>query len=465
MKTLLIGLGGTGAKIIEAVVHQAVSGNMPENIIPVHIDLDEKNANLDRIELLIKSYINLRNFGNGYYWGETNFFKPDITKLLKLKPVEKTDSPLAAAINYHSLNSDYQAAIDALFNRKQLGMDKSSDNKEGLGLGFKKRAHMGAALTFDCIKKTLADDSHLLKRYVNDLKDEPSQVVIVGSIFGGMGASGILNTGMVFRDEFRGNSNVRIKAIIMLPYFAISKESGENNKDILLVSSDSDMRASKLVLDLYVENKLFYESFDNIYLLGCNKPKDIVTRKAVSGGKGQNNPAHIFETIAATALNDKPQDVVNRMSIHGFGFNQKEDSKSEATERKKFERTEIGVASRSGMSIMRDFARLFLFASREDKSGWKKSQRCISWMSNNELNEFVNWAEFHNNWWLEITAESPDENHKKWEQFFFSDSICYDETTLCKKLSNKMPKKPKIVDLAHSLKEIEKIYQKKGEQE
>ena len=53
---VIIGVGGTGAKIVEAVVHLAATGDAPLNIYPVLIDQDLHNGNVQRTREAIKRY-------------------------------------------------------------------------------------------------------------------------------------------------------------------------------------------------------------------------------------------------------------------------------------------------------------------------------------------------------------------------------------------------------------------------
>ena len=61
MKNFIIGIGGTGAKCIEHLVHSRAAGLGPEQLWAGMIDQDEANGNISRTKILLSKYINLRN--------------------------------------------------------------------------------------------------------------------------------------------------------------------------------------------------------------------------------------------------------------------------------------------------------------------------------------------------------------------------------------------------------------------
>ena len=60
MKNFLIGIGGTGAKCIEHLVHSCSAGLGPDQLWVGMIDQDEANGNVNKTKILLNKYINLR---------------------------------------------------------------------------------------------------------------------------------------------------------------------------------------------------------------------------------------------------------------------------------------------------------------------------------------------------------------------------------------------------------------------
>src|SRR5688500_2676212 len=59
-KNVLIGIGGTGSKVVESVVHLCAAGLGPDKLHVFMIDPDQGNGNLTRTKSLIKKYTGLR---------------------------------------------------------------------------------------------------------------------------------------------------------------------------------------------------------------------------------------------------------------------------------------------------------------------------------------------------------------------------------------------------------------------
>ena len=60
MKNFLIGIGGTGAKCIEHLVHSCSAGLGPDKLWVGMVDQDEANGNVNKTKILLNKYINLR---------------------------------------------------------------------------------------------------------------------------------------------------------------------------------------------------------------------------------------------------------------------------------------------------------------------------------------------------------------------------------------------------------------------
>src|SRR5665647_437482 len=107
-RNYLIGIGGTGARVIEAVVHLCAAGLGPDELSMFMIDPDAGNGNLDRTKKLITEYKNCRS--KLQKTEECHLFKTDI----KIPPGEKefvweiftnTNATLSDFINFTNLKN------------------------------------------------------------------------------------------------------------------------------------------------------------------------------------------------------------------------------------------------------------------------------------------------------------------------------------------------------------------------
>ena len=61
MKNFIIGIGGTGAKCLEHLLHSCAAGLGPKNLWAGMVDQDEANGNVSRTKILLSKYMNLRS--------------------------------------------------------------------------------------------------------------------------------------------------------------------------------------------------------------------------------------------------------------------------------------------------------------------------------------------------------------------------------------------------------------------
>lgn len=424
---IIMGIGGTGAKIVEAVVHLASSGNAPLNIYPVLIDQDIYNGNVHRCRRVINLYdtINKELLAIDKKW----LFKSKLVKvnenLLPLVP-ESIDRNFASAIKHADMEEKEQKIINSLYTEKQLN--------EILKDGYKKRAHMGAPLMEKLlINERKKDDTEMgLKMIVSDTSNYDNvQVFVVGSIFGGTGASGITNVGKFFREQM---PHAIINSIMLTPYFIVSDQCDENDKDKGLVRSDADMQLVKVALEMY--NDDIKSAFDHVFLIGSQKVSisgEIVTDKSHSGGKEQENPSHIFELLSAIITNDLLNDKPESIKYHSYVV----DSENKTIPPFKFyDIPEIIINGEKNIDkekiyLLRSFS--YLLSSTQDaKESWKKRQPWIP-TERQKLSFIYDWANRHNQFWTEISGEMV--KGRAWKKFYYDDKIKHERFKLSSKLT------------------------------
>ena len=141
MKNFVIGIGGTGAKCLEHLLHCCSAGLGPEQLWVGMIDQDEANGNVSRTKVLLSKYQNLQD-------SLRNETKNDLAKdsdLLKTKissnadsvwlPLKGADPTLEEVINYELLKlilmqtkvniqhvKDGQLVIDTIKTEKEFDL-------------------------------------------------------------------------------------------------------------------------------------------------------------------------------------------------------------------------------------------------------------------------------------------------------------------------------------------------------
>jgi hypothetical protein len=183
-KNYLIGIGGTGARVIEAVVHMCAAGYGPDELSLFIIDPDEGNGNLTRTKTLITLYQDCKK---GFQpTPRTKLFK---TRLTTPEPLtwdifKDQNTTLAYYINYKNMQQskkDLADFVSVLFSEEELNTP--------LNEGFRGHPSIGSV-----VMANPPEDHYPWKMLWDDIttsqKPNDVRVFLVGSIFGGTGAAG-----------------------------------------------------------------------------------------------------------------------------------------------------------------------------------------------------------------------------------------------------------------------------------
>ncbi len=308
-KNVLIGIGGTGSRVIESVVHLCAAGLGPDKLHVFIIDPDQGNGNLTRTKQLIKKYTELRalyqrvpNAGEPNPCFRTEIVIPPDDESFVWGIFDEKDYTLGKFINYDNLRkADQQTAnladfANVLFTKKEL--------ETSLDKGFRGHPSIGAVVMAnppmeDYPFKLLWDDIATLQ--ANEL-----QVFLVGSIFGGTGAAGFPTLGsrhlIKFNEKMQARiagerSKVLLGGALVLPYFSFSIEA--SNAESMFVTPNDFPIATKAALQYYNDKAL---GFDQYYFIGdslAQKVGDFST-----GSSTQDNLPHYIEMVSALASFD-----------------------------------------------------------------------------------------------------------------------------------------------------------------
>jgi hypothetical protein len=295
-----IGVGGTGAKCLEACSHLASIGMFGvQELNFLFVDADETNGSVNRAKACISTIQKCRETVCG---GDKSmsWLKSPISELGLWSPFNGDSTTLGSYFNYNSLkveNSDLASLFDVLYTKEEQAAD--------LDIGFRGRPAIGSAILSQINLDSISDEPWA--SLWNRIKSNVSQgtrpkILLYGSIFGGTGAAGIPTIGRLLSKklESEGLRNaVSLGAVLMLPYFGFVPPSGEDSlpNDEILASSDQFLLNTEGALKYYAEQG--EDIFDTAYLLG-NHPFEKVNE--FSGGKKkQRNSQHFLELYAAMA--------------------------------------------------------------------------------------------------------------------------------------------------------------------
>ena len=298
MKNFIIGIGGTGAKCLEHLIHCCTAGLGPEDLWIGMVDQDEANGNVNRTKILLNKYQNLRNSlrdqNKNDLTDNSNLFKtniitnPDPVWL----PMKDTDPTLEQLIKYNMLKPEVKGLIDCLYEPSERTLELSK--------GFRGRPNIGAA----AMLSTTADENDTFWSQIYKAIDaarggEEVRVFIISSIFGGTGASGFPNIARrikTIQKEKNVTSNFHLGGALMLPYFNYQVPD-EGVEEELFARPEEFLDQTKGALDYY--SKLFEHNkiFDQVYITGWN-PLSKLSHFEM-GGNLQDNPPLFPELYAA----------------------------------------------------------------------------------------------------------------------------------------------------------------------
>jgi len=303
-KLYVFGIGGTGARVIKAFTFLLASGVKLENfqtVVPILIDPDIGNGDLNRTREILRLYHEIRN----HIKDPDDFFGTEIKTVGELSKTkeDKIETPLVDFefkldginstfkdyIGYSTLDEGEKVFISSLYAKRELDDD--------LNVGFKGRPNMGVIVLSQFKNKEVFD------QFVASF-DEGDAIFIINSIFGGTGAAGFPLLLKTLRGLQGGDKAAKVResfigALTMLPYFQLEREEKESERAIKDLSFDEK---AKIAMDYYLRTIIDTKQIQTIYFLGNRSGKSV--EKYAEGEKAQQNRANFLELAGALAIFD-----------------------------------------------------------------------------------------------------------------------------------------------------------------
>ncbi len=303
MTLYIIAIGGTGAKIVEAVAHLAAAGiySTPdgklEKIKVLSLDPDKGNGNIAAADKTLKVYQKCSEI-----IGQDNtlaLMQSEIEQFQGglLSPFTQARVKLGDAFQYdrYAADSPVRNLFDVLYPLEE----RNDDLREG----FHGRPAVGAAFMTQLSRdsQNLQNWQNLIDQIVEDERGAKApRVFLCGSIFGGTGAAGFPTLGRLLLNDLTAKNvrdRVKVGGVLMLPYFQF-RPSGQSQPDKIYAKSEEFVLSSEAALGYYATKNL---DFDRVYLLGTPQLTEV---SFSTGGREQRNKPHFLELYAALALRD-----------------------------------------------------------------------------------------------------------------------------------------------------------------
>lgn len=302
MKTIFaIGVGGTGAKCIEALVHLHGCGLLtdqdgnPARLGVFLVEPDQQSALLVRAQTAINRYVAMRRAVGR---NSDQFARAELRDYGQWSPLTTSSGALSLDQVFPKAVLRTQAAgVAALFDCLFPPEEQSAD----LEVGFRGRPPIGSAV----MSRISLDKEAQVGQWQQMLSDiqtaagsgEAPLIHLFGSVFGGTGASGVPTLGQLLKNWLKqqGLTSIQVQASLLLPYFDFEG----------MADDDTGVHAESRNFQLNTDAALQYlrtsgrACFDRVYLVGS----DIKARYGFSiGGTSQSNAAHVVELLAALGV-------------------------------------------------------------------------------------------------------------------------------------------------------------------
>ena len=300
-KNYYIGIGGTGARLAESLVHLCAAGLGPDQLTLFLIDPDQGNGNLARTTSLMDDYVRARSSFKDRAGDDVVAFGTRLR--LPETPVwhvfDRREVRLSTHIGLPSIKQRNPALADFA---KVLFSDDEMETP--LDEGFRGHPNIGATVLSD-----VPSDTDPWRTFWQDVEEaqgpDDVNVFVSGSIFGGTGAAGIPTLGApnVLKYDARASlgagSKIRLGAGLVLPYFTFSAGAVRDGDPQMFVTSADFPIATKAALAYYADKDLAY---DDVYLLGDSLAQNV--GRFSPGNQNQKNRPHYIELTGALAALD-----------------------------------------------------------------------------------------------------------------------------------------------------------------
>ena len=299
-----IGIGGSGSKTLEALIHLCAAGLGPDHLKLGFVDPDDGNGNLQRALTTLEQYRKAR----AALRRDNGQIAMDSACAWQRTPIEPLIgnghwSPVPSGVRtprdlfrYASMNSDERTLFDGLL------LNDDREQELSLHEGFRGRPNIGAA-----VLGAMASDKEpfwqaLTQACSQAQHGQDVRLFLVGSVFGGTGAAGLPVIARLLRnhiEEVQVQDRVRLGGALLLPYFAFPPPTSRDTDNAAL--SRAFLAKSQESLRYYAMRQRTQDEqdFDDLYLMGW--PDIVALDMRQIGGKPQHNPPLMPELYAALA--------------------------------------------------------------------------------------------------------------------------------------------------------------------
>lgn len=309
-------------RCIEAFTHLCAIGMFDKKEIDIlSIDTDTNNGNKGRSEQLVDRYIRIKGGAEGKPTANT-FFSAKLN-LYKFAPEysgSRLTYELISGLNIGSddKKKDNKALSDLFFNK-----DVQSFR---LDHGYRAQTHLGSHLMYHCIVEAARNvrdgrgrkEDRELAEFLDKIYQAgaTAKVFILGSIFGGTGASAIPIIPKALRDAVKVrdrsaeiHADAKFGCSLLTEYFGFNvPDENQKKEQKIIADSNNFSRNSQAALMFYQDDATVKSLYKVMYHIGwpkrINFSQGNAGNETITGGGEQKNPCHVTELLCACAAHD-----------------------------------------------------------------------------------------------------------------------------------------------------------------
>ena len=309
-------------RCVEAFTHMCAIGMFDGKEIDIlSIDTDSNNGNKGRSEQLIEQYNRIKG-GNDSKPTSDNFF--------------------SAKLNLHKFDPNYSGnreSFELISTSAMLSKESKKENKAlsdlffdddvqtfDLSHGYRAQTHLGSHLMYHAIVEAARNVSKGgnrqedldLSNFLDKINSagENAKVFILGSMFGGTGASSIPVIPKALQEAIRiKNPNdslskeAKFACVLLSDYFEFKVPDAAQKKEKKVIADSTNFPLNcQAALMFYINDTTVKSTYNLMYHVGwpnkVNYSKDASSKETITGGGTQKNSCHVAELLCACAVHD-----------------------------------------------------------------------------------------------------------------------------------------------------------------
>lgn len=331
-KLFVIAIGGTGMRCLESFVHLCAIGMFDNQEIEIlTLDTDQTNGNMGRVCDLIDNYNRIKTEHKSTTIGGTpnvNTFFSAKLNLHKFYTVYNSERGITYR-NISKLGRGEEKEKRQNEILSELFLDKETVQEFHLDHGYRAQTHLGSHLMYHAIlesarklasgnKQEIEEPEENLEIFLSKLQKAAgnAKVFVLGSVFGGTGASSIPIIPKALKDaiwirsdekETLDLTKVQFGATLLTEYFSFKKPDQAQKKDkknAVIADHSFFPLNSQAALQFYQNDPTVQNIYKKLYHIGWPLESKSVSNQTITGGKEQKNACHVVELMCAAAAYD-----------------------------------------------------------------------------------------------------------------------------------------------------------------